>query len=274
MSETTDSVARHYAVGDIMDKIHSGLRQAGKDLASLTLDDLSGIDAFHTRGRESTVELAELAGLTPQDRVLDVGCGLGGSARFLADRYGCHVTGLDLTTEYIEVAAELSRQTEMNALTTFVCGNATELPFDDHSFDVVWTEHAQMNIADKDKFYAEIARVLRLGGRLLFHDIFAGSGDPEFPVPWAEDASISNLATEADARHSIERSGLAVTTWQNKVATSIDWFTATLARLESSGPPPVGIHLLMGESARIKLRNYLAGLKQGRLIVVLGIAEK
>ncbi|MGI9517702.1 MAG: class I SAM-dependent methyltransferase [Pirellulaceae bacterium] len=274
MTHQPDSVTRHYTVGGIMDKIESGLQQIGKDTDSITVDDLSAVDAFHTRGRESTVELATLAELQPQDRVLDVGCGLGGSARFLANKYGCHVTALDLTPEYIEVATELSRLTDMQERTAFETGDATALPFADDTFDVVWTEHAQMNIADKDKFYAEIARVLRPGGRLVFHDIFAASGDPDFPVPWAEDASISQLVSEDDARHSIERSGLAITLWDNKVAESIAWFETTLAKIQSSGPPPIGIHLLMGDTARTKLANYLNGLNGGKLSVVIGVATK
>ncbi|MAE66661.1 MAG: SAM-dependent methyltransferase [Phycisphaeraceae bacterium] len=268
-------VRAHYGSGDILERIRSALGAAGRSVGALSVDDLAPVDEFHTRGRESTVELAELAGLASDDVVIDVGCGLGGTARHLAARYGCRVTGIDLTAEYVEVGNRLTGWVGMHDRVELQHASALDLPFADASFDVAWTEHAQMNIADKRRFYAEIARVLKPGGRLLFHDIFRGPGKaPEYPAPWAEDESISALATEAEARSAIDQAGLALTDWIGKVAESIAFFETVAARIRTDGPPPLGIHLLMGDNAAVKLRNYVRNLSEARLIVALGTALK
>ena len=268
-------VERHYGRGKILDTILDALRGMGKDPASLTPADLAPVDEFHIRGREATVELAQRARLAPGLRVLDVGCGLGGSVRYLAAEHGCHATGVDLTQEYVDAAHALARLVKLDGEVTFRQGSALALPFDAASFDVVWTEHAQMNIQDKRTFYAEIARVLRPGGRLVFHDIFQGpAGAPHFPVPWAEDASISHLAAPDDARAHLAAVGLAVRDWTDQTAPSVAWFTATLERIRASGPPPLGIHLLMGPTAKDKLVNIRRNLDERRVVVFQATAEK
>lgn len=275
MTNNDSAVDRHYTSDQLLQRITAALEAAGKDLTALKVDDLAAVSEFHTRGREATAELAALAGLKPTDTLLDVGCGLGGTARYLADSYGCRVTGVDLTEQYVAVGNQL---TEMIGLTDRVqleCGSALELPFEDGSFACVWTEHAQMNIADKDRFYGEIARVLQPGGRLLFHDVFRGTGEEVvYPVPWAENESISHLATEAAARASMEQAGLSVETWAAKNAESIAFFDRVLVKIATDGPPPLGIHLLMGDNAREKLKNCVENLQHDRVSVVIGVAKK
>ncbi len=268
-------VDKHYGFGGIMERIEAGLNLAGKDTHALTVDDLAPIDEFHTRGRESTLEVAELANLKASDLVLDVGCGLGGTARYLAQRYQCPVVGLDLTQEYISVGKKLTELVGLSDRVELRQGSALEIPYEDERFDVVWTEHVQMNIADKNRFYSEIARVLKTGGRLLFHDIFRGLGDPPFyPAPWAEDESISALATEVEARSMIEQAGLEIDHWIVKVQESIEFFKKVSARIVADAPPPLGIHLLMGDNAKEKLQNYLRNLREDRVSVALGMAHK
>ncbi len=268
-------VDKHYGFGGIMEKIEAGLNLAGKDADSLTVDDLAPIDEFHTRGREATLEVAELANLMASDLVLDVGCGLGGTARHLAQQYKCNVVGVDLTEEYISVGKKLTELVGLSDLVELRHGSALEIPYEDERFDIVWTEHVQMNIADKNRFYSEIARVLKPGGRLLFHDVFRGLGDPPFyPAPWAEDESISALVTESEARSIIEQVGLEIDQWIVKVQDSIDFFKRVSARIEADGPPPIGIHLLMGDNAKDKLHNHVRNLTEDRVSVALGMAHK
>ena len=158
-------VNKHYGSGGLMEKIEAGLNLAGNDAHSLRVDDLAPLDEFHTRGRESTLEVAELANLKASDLVLDVGCGLGGTVRHLAEQYKCHVVGVDLTEEYISVGKKLTELVGLSDRVELCQGSALEIPYEDRKFDVVWTEHVQMNIADKNRFYSEIARVLKPGGQ-------------------------------------------------------------------------------------------------------------
>jgi ubiquinone/menaquinone biosynthesis C-methylase UbiE len=268
-------VEKYYGFGGIMQKIEAGISLAGEDVSSLRVDDLAPIDEFHTRGRESTLEITGLANLKASDLVLDVGCGLGGTARYLADRYMCNVVGIDLTEEYISVGRKLTERIGLSDRVELSHGSALELPFEDKRFDIVWTEHVQMHIADKNRFYAEIARVLKRGGRLLFHDIFRGhGGSPLYPTPWAEDESISTLATETEVRSIIEQVGLEIDQWFEKVQASIEFCKMKVAQIESDGPPPIGTHLLMGDNAKDKLQNYLRNLSENRVSVALGMAHK
>ncbi len=275
MSDIDARIDKHYGFGGIMEKIEAGLKAAGKDVNSITVDDLAPIDQFHTRGRDSTLEVVGLAKLKPSDLVLDVGCGLGGTARFLAEQYSCSVAGIDLTEEYISVGKRLTELVDLSNRVELRQGSALEIPYEDEWFDVVWTEHVQMNIADKNRFYSEIARVLKPGGPLLFHDIFRGSGDsPFYPTPWAEDESISALVTEPEARSVMAQVGLAIDQWIGKVQESIEFFSEVSARIEADGPPPIGIHLLMGDNASDKLQNYVRNLNEDRVSVALGMAIK
>jgi ubiquinone/menaquinone biosynthesis C-methylase UbiE len=275
MADIDARIDKHYGRGWIMDRIEAGLKAAGKDLDALAVDDLAPIDEFHTRGRESTLEIAGLADLKSSDLVVDVGCGLGGTARFLADQYGCNVAGFDLTDEYISVGQRLTELVGLSDRVALRQGSALEIPYEDARFDVAWTEHVQMNIADKDRFYSEIARVLKPGGRLLFHDIFRGPGEaPIYPAPWAEDELMSSLATEETARSAMEQAGLVIDQWIGKVQESIEFFATVFAGIEADGPPPIGIHLLMGDNAREKLRNHVRNLSEERATVALGLGVK
>lgn len=272
---TDDLVDKHYGFGGIMEKIEAALDLAGKDVGSLSVDDLAPVDEFHTRGRESTLEVAELANVQASDRVLDVGCGLGGTARHLAEIYNCHVTGIDLTDEYISVGKKLTDLVGLSDQVELHQGSALEIPFEDEMFDIVWTEHVQMNIADKDRFYSEIERVLKPGGRFVFHDVFRGPGDsPYYPLPWAEHESFSFLATEEEVRAVFVQVGLAIDQWNVKIQESLEFFKMVIAKIEADGPPPLGIHLLMGDNARDKLQNYIRNLTGDRVSVALGIAYK
>ncbi len=275
MDNTPDNVERHYGRGRILDSILASLRQMGKDTAHLQPEDIAPVDEFHVRGREGTVELAGRASIQPGTRVLDVGCGLGGTARYLAVEHGCQVTGIDLTEEYVEVANALAKLVGLDDRTRFLQANALAMPFADGEFDMVWTQHVQMNIADKAAFYREIGRVTAPGGRFLFHDIFAGDGGPpHFPVPWAENASISFLAPAAQAKKLLEDSGFVVRDWADTTPASMQWTLGVIEKVKASGLPPLGIHLLMGDTARTKIETVIRNMREGRIVVVQACAEK
>jgi ubiquinone/menaquinone biosynthesis C-methylase UbiE len=268
-------VKRQYGIGEIWQKIESGLKMAGKDVNSLTVDELAPIDEFHTRGRSATQELAEMANLKASDLVLDVGCALGGTARYLAEHYKCQVKGIDIIEEYISAGTKLTESTNLSDRVELVYGSALDLPYEDERFDIVLTQHVQMNIVDKQRFYSEIERVLKPGGRFIFHDVFLSGGKPAlYPVPWAEDESISAMVTEEQARSTIESLSLQVDQWNGKVPESVKFFERVLTRIEADGHPPFGIHLILGDNAEDKLRNHARNLSENRFSVVVGMAHR
>ena len=270
-----EAINKHYGISGILNSILVALESSGKDLDALRLDDLAPVDEFHTRGKESTIEIANLAQLKSHHRVLDVGCGLGGSARYIANKYGCSVVGIDLTDEYIDVANKLTELVNLDEKVSFKQGSAIELPFTSEKFDIVWTEHTQMNIADKEKFYGELSRVLKPKGRLVFHDVFSGTvSEPYYPTPWAEYNSLSSLCTQVEAKTAIQKSNLEINEWKDKSEQSLEFFKEMIKKTEKSGPPPLGFHLLMGKTAKTKLLNLARNLEENRTSVVLGTALK
>jgi len=268
-------VVRNYTQPDLTETVLHALREVVGDLAEVTPDTLAAIDEFHVRGRESTVELVELVGDLSGTQVLDVGCGLGGTARYLATTFDCEVIGVDLTPTYVALARSLSELVGLADRTAFQEGSATELPFEDEAFDVVWMEHVQMNISAKDQLVRELARVLKPGGRLAFHEIFAGANpEPIFPVPWAETPSTSVLTTPDAFRKQATVAGLNVVAWTEVTSVSAEWFRTMVARVAAEGPPPLGIHVLMGSTARVRLENLSRNLSEERVRVVQAVLRK
>jgi ubiquinone/menaquinone biosynthesis C-methylase UbiE len=149
-----DALNRHYGRPDLIEAILSAVRAAGMNIEALTPDDLAPVDQFHTRGKAATIELAQLAGLTAGMHVLDVGGGLGGPARTLAAEFGCSVTVLDLTEDYVRAGEQLSARTGLGERVSHRHGSALALPFAEGSFDAAWTQHSSMNIEDKAQMYA------------------------------------------------------------------------------------------------------------------------
>ena len=268
------AISEHYGISGILDSILKGLESSGKKLDSLKPEDLAPIDEFHTRGKDSTIEIANLAQLEPHHNVLDVGCGLGGSARYIAEKYGCNVIGIDLTEQYIDVADKLTEMVKMSDKVSFKQASALDIPFESDRFDVIWTEHTQMNIANKEGFYGELSRVLKPKGRLVFHDIFGTDNPAHYPTPWAEYDSLSSLCTQEEARNAVEKSNLTIEQWIDKSRESLEFFKSMTKKIETSGPPPLGFHLLMGSTAKTKLLNQVQNLEENRVSIIQGTASK
>ncbi len=268
------AVADHYGSGDLLSRIMGALRASGANLDALTPADLKAFDALHIRGIAATEELAAWAGLEAGQKVIDVGCGIGGPSRYLADRIGCEVTGVDLTEEFCRVAERLSEIVGLKGRTRYVRGSALALPFPDDAFDIAWTEHAQMNIADKFGFYNEIARVLKPGGCFAFHDVFSLGGDkPDYPVPWAATAEISHLQGIAELRVTLIDLGFRIRRLEDKTAASAAFFRKRIASLERDERPQDGLKPSRERESIEKFRNLLNNLEAGRLQVFQGTAR-
>lgn len=268
------AVNAQYTPEDLGAAILAGLRAAGKNPDAPTLDDLAPVDQFHTGGKAATLELAQLVPLSAQTRLLDVGGGLGGAARLLASQKGLAVTVLDLTEAYCQVGEMLTSRTGLSDQITFQRGDALDMPFADQSFDVIWSQHATMNIAEKAPLFAEFARVLRPGGFLAFHEVMAGPNTPViFPVPWATDQRLNFLSTPEEARALLAGSGWSERAWNDTSAASLAFFEERLRLFDRpfADFPPLGLHLLLGERFGDAFRNMARNLRERRIIVIQAV---
>ena len=274
MSYSPQAVAEHYGKRDLAQTILAALRAVGKDVARLTIDDLAPVDEFHTGGRNATARLAQLAEVKAGQRVLDVGCGIGGPSRYLASTFGCAVTGIDLTAEFIEVANMLAERTGLSGKVTYRQGNALELPFADASFDLVWSQNAAMNIEDRARLYGEMRRVLKTSGRLAIQDVAAGpGGKPYYPAPWARDESISFLMTPQRTRELIDRAGFRVVSWINSTAEALRQFQARVQAIDAGALPPLGTHILIGDDFPAVASNLLRNVEEQRISLINAVLE-
>jgi ubiquinone/menaquinone biosynthesis C-methylase UbiE len=264
-------VAGFYAgSGGLVEAIGSALEGAGLDRENLRPIDLAPVDEFHIRGRDATLEIAEALELTAESQVLDLGSGLGGPARALADVSGCTVTGIDLTPEFCEAASILSQWTGMSGRTNFRAGDATATHLPDRSFDAALTVHVGMNIADKPALYAEAFRVLKPDGRFVVYDVLQGEGGAvHYPVPWANDPSTSFLATPDQMRRMLQEAGFASRSEVDSSDESLTWFQQMRARIEREGPPPVTFATFLGESFGQMASNQVANLAERRIRTVM-----
>ncbi len=275
MSQSAEAVADHYKRRALGDTILAALKAAGKDIEHLTPDDLAPVDEFHSGQRKATVRLAQLAGITGSERVLDVGCGIGGPSRYLASTFGCQVTGLDLTAEFIALATMLAQLTRLAEKVTYRHGDALAMPFEDRSFDLVWSQNAAMNIADRDRLYAEMGRVLKPTGRLALQDVAAGpAGEPYYPTPWASDKSISFLFTPQSTRAALERIGFRVIAWHDTTQEALEQQIARAKTLDRESLPPLGLHILIGPEFPTVTKNMLRNLQEDRLKLLNAVLER
>lgn len=274
-NDVNEAVQTHYGRADLAGIILAALQDAGADIERLSVELLAPIDEFHIRGRAATLELARAAGLHSACRVLDIGSGIGGTSRCLAQEFGCRVTGIDLTEEYCQVAAMLTAKVGLNGLIDYHQGDATNLPFEDNQFDVVWTEHVAMNIPDKRRFYSEMYRVLKPGGILAIYDVLAGSsGAVLFPVPWARTPETSFLVSPEGLRHLLQETGFTISDWKDTTAEAREWFSNLAARIRREGFPALGFHLLMGPDFREMAQNQGRNLEEGRICLGQIVAVK
>jgi SAM-dependent methyltransferase len=274
-TQVSESVQAHYTRSGLGGLILAALEKAGKDLNRLTPEDLAPIDEFHIRGRAATLELARAAGVDSRKRVLDVGSGVGGTSRCLAREFGCRVTGIDLTDEYCRAAAMLSDRIGLAELVDYRQGDATNLPFPDASFDIVWTEHVARNIPDKPELYREMHRVLKPGGTLAIYDILAGpSGPVLFPVPWARTPESSFLATPDELRNLLEEAGFNIAAWSDTTDAARAWFVALAEKIRKEGMPPLGFHVLLGSDFQAMAQNQRRNLEEARIVLAQVVARR
>lgn len=273
MATVEPGIARHYDISGLEQRILAALADTGVDVAHLHAGDLEAVDEFHIGGIAATRELIGQMGLKPGARLLDIGSGVGGPARFAANEAGADVTGIDLTQSYVDIAASLSKRTGMTDRTHFVQGSALDMPFADASFDAAMILHVGMNLPDKKKLMSEAARVLKPGGVFAVYDVMRlKAGALTYPLPWASNETMSFVATPDDYRSAATASGFSVIAERQRGTFAVEFLSAIRARMaaaqaEGKKPPP-GVGLVMGEDATTKIANLTAALEGGILAPV------
>lgn len=264
--KTEEVIAQHYAHGSLEQAILDALVAAGKDLNQLSLKDLSPVDEFHIGGRLATIEFAKQLGLRPGMRLLDIGCGLGGAARHMAQEYGCQVTGIDLSEEYANVANMLAARVNLGEQVRCRQASALDLPFPDSSFDSTYMCHVGMNIEDKARLFREVRRILCPGGVFGIYDAMrSAEGELSYPVPWASSAETSFVVDAATYKRLLQAEGFEIVQERDRRDFALDTFQQMRAKA-AAGPSPLGLHIVMGGNAATKVRNMIANVTASLII--------
>ncbi len=268
MTDLTAKVRAHYNPTDLTSRIKSALATISSEQQTWTVAQLAPLDQFHIRGILATAELANSAGVGPSTRVLDLGCGIGGPARYLAAAFGCNVTGVDLSPAFIEAADYLTARCGLSDRVRFQVGDALHLPFENASFDTIFLQHVAMNIENRPALYSEVRRILAPDGRFATYDVVLRDGEIIYPTPWARDASTSFLLNDRDTRAALEQAAFKVLLWHDETETALDWFKAVQA-----GPPPNGLNLgvVMGPDFMATTGNLARNIRENRLGVLSAI---
>jgi len=269
-------VANHYTRGDLLSAIRAGVERLGKTPETVTIEDLAPVDEFHIGGRMATRSFLDQIGIRPEDHVLDVGCGIGGASRFAAQTYGCQVTGMDLTEEYVETGNTLCSWLGLENRVKLSQGNALAMNLPDATVDKAFMLHVGMNIPDKASLAMEVWRVLRPGGVFGIYDIMEVGGGPlKYPVPWATVAKASSLASPANYKHSLMAAGFQIVSERDRREFALDFFERLKENSAvADGPPPLGLHILMGKEAPTKVKNMIENVSRNRVAPIELIARK
>jgi SAM-dependent methyltransferase len=263
-------LSAHYRHGALEDALLKAVAAAGKDLSKLTAEDLAPADEFHIGGRQATVDFANALAPAAGTHLLDIGAGLGGPSRYFAQTFGCRVSGIDLSEEYVAVARSLSRRVGLENRVDYQQGSALQLPYDNAIFDAAYMQHVGMNIADKRRLFREVHRVLKPDGSFGIYDIMRiDDGSLKFPLPWSSTADTSFVDTPEDYRASLSREGFVIVEERNRSQFALDFYRAMKAKAAASGGPPVlGLHVIIGPAAPERLGNMIALIERGTIAPV------
>ena len=261
----TRTIAEHWAPGDVYPLILSALDEMSKPLDRLTIEDLAPVDHFHARGFPATVELADRLPIKAGQHILDIGCGLGGPARYMARRFQCRVSGIDITGPFVDAANKLTALLHMQQMVNIEQGDGHQLPYPDSQFDGAYSQHVTMNVADRPRFFSEAFRVLKPGAFFAITEHGLGpKANPHHPVPWSNDGTGAYLVSPDETRTFLEKAGFQDIVLEDTGPKYIAGYRAAIDRAEKGALPPLGLHLLMGDTTFLKMRNAARNIEEGR----------
>ena len=262
-----NSVTAHYTHGRLLDRILVGIEAIGKTPDTVTVDELAPVDEFHIGGRLASEDFIGQLELSADDHTLDVGCGIGGTSRFVASRYGCRVTGIDLTPEFVSTGQSLCDWVGLSGQVELHQGDATAMPFAEESFSAAFMLHVGMNIANKVDLFEEVYRLLKPGAMFGIYDVMQTSDEAlTYPVPWSSVPGTSALATQEQYMEALEQADFSILRTRDRREFAAEFFAETRKRMEQAGgAPPLGVHIAMGESAPVKISNMVENIAAGRV---------
>lgn len=272
---SSQAIADHWGEGDVYGLIVAALQRMSKPLDALTIEDLAPVDHFHARGFPATVELADRLPIKAGQRLVDIGCGLGGPARYFAKRFQCSVSGLDITQPFVDAANKLTALLHMQGQVSIELGDGQHLPYASASFDGGYTQHVTMNVADRPSFFAEAYRVLKPGAFFALTEHGMGPrGNPHYPLPWSADGSGAYLVTPSETRAFLTVAGFDSIDVEDTGSKYLAGYKTLIERAERGVLPPLGTHILMGDTALQKARNAARNIEEGRTHPIQVVCRK
>ena len=269
------SISDHWGTGDVYARIMKAMAAASISPDTVTVEQMAPADHFHARGLPATVELADALLIEAGHHIVDIGCGVGGPARYLAKRFGCRVSGVDITEPFVEAANKLTALLKMEGQVAVELGDGQQLPYGDAMFEGGYTQHVTMNIADRARFFGEAFRVLKPGAFFALTEHGLGpAGSPHYPLPWSEDGSGAYLVTPADTVTYLEGAGFVDVEVEDTGAKYLAGYRRAMELAAQGNVPPFGTHILMGQTAPAKTKNAARNIEEGRTHPVQVICYK